>query len=120
MDSTGLQLAQKANFDTCAGIIIIIVIFLLCSRAACGKKSHMIPIGGSDSLGLWGYMCAFQEMVDQVSLKTTLLSPFARPSTVLCDCVPFGPLLHCNTFTCTCVVETQVYCIVKLLVVCAW
>lgn len=29
---------------------------------------YLIPVGGSNALGAWGYIEAFREMVDQVSL----------------------------------------------------
>jgi len=33
-----------------------------------GSVPYLIPVGGSNALGAWGYIEAFREMVDQVSL----------------------------------------------------
>lgn len=30
-----------------------------------GKKPYVVPVGGSNSLGTWGYMMAMQEIIDQ-------------------------------------------------------
>lgn len=32
-----------------------------------GSKPYIIPVGGSNPLGCWGYIEAFREMMDQVS-----------------------------------------------------
>lgn len=29
------------------------------------SKAHLVPVGGSDSTGLWGYLKGFEEMLEQ-------------------------------------------------------
>lgn len=35
-----------------------------------GKKPYIVPVGGSNSLGTWGYMMAMQEIIDQTPADT--------------------------------------------------
>lgn len=35
-----------------------------------GKKPYIVPVGGSNSLGTWGYMMAMQEIIDQTPEDT--------------------------------------------------
>lgn len=32
-----------------------------------GKKPYIVPVGGSNSLGCWGYMMAMQEIISQTA-----------------------------------------------------
>lgn len=45
---------------------------LICYRAE-GSVPYLIPVGGSNAMGVWGYIEAFREMVDQVRGKLFLL-----------------------------------------------
>eukprot|EP01134_Creolimax_fragrantissima_P006489 CFRG6489T1 len=40
------------------------------SEAAKGRKSYLIPVGGSDVVGWWGYVEGFREMLEQGVHKT--------------------------------------------------
>lgn len=44
----------------------------ICYRAE-GSVPYLIPVGGSNAIGVWGYIEAFREMVDQVRAKLFLL-----------------------------------------------
>ena len=35
-------------------------------REKLGEESYLIPVGGSDSVGLFGYITVFQELQEQV------------------------------------------------------
>jgi len=40
-----------------------------CDLVSCreeGSTPYLIPVGGSNTVGTWGYIEAFREMVDQV------------------------------------------------------
>lgn len=39
---------------------------ILFSRNETGEDSYLVPIGGSNIVGLYGYLTAFQEMISQV------------------------------------------------------
>jgi len=34
-----------------------------------GERSYQIPVGGSGAVGLWGYIDAFRELIDQGILE---------------------------------------------------
>ena len=35
-------------------------------RSETGEKAYIVPVGGSDAVGFWGYLNAFEELLDQV------------------------------------------------------
>lgn len=37
---------------------------------ASGKTPYLIPVGGSDEIGLWGYLEGWQEMISQGVLES--------------------------------------------------
>jgi len=37
-----------------------------------GENSYLIPVGGSDSFGLWGYIEGFREIQEQVRMVSKL------------------------------------------------
>ena len=37
-----------------------------------GHKPYIMPVGGSNSTGLWGYIEAFKEMMEQVRCQWAL------------------------------------------------
>ena len=39
---------------------------MLCCRKAKGHLPHTVELGGANPTGAWGYIEAFQEMIDQV------------------------------------------------------
>lgn len=44
-----------------------------CSGSVEGHNAYVIPAGGSSTLGTWGYIDAFSEMIQQVIIKYTYL-----------------------------------------------
>ena len=53
-----------------------------------GHKAYVIPAGGSSTLGAWGYIDAFSEMIQQV-YAVTALSALLRVYTTRFFC-PFS------------------------------
>lgn len=59
--------------DVCDVLWTLLINFdLICYRAE-GSVPYLIPVGGSNAMGVWGYIEAFREMVDQVRGKLFLL-----------------------------------------------
>ena len=48
--------------------ILQLVYTLLHVCSSTGEKAYVIPAGGSSALGAWGYIDAFDEMMQQVTL----------------------------------------------------
>jgi len=56
----------------CCKVIILAILYYhitVFSRTTCGENSYLIPVGGADSVGLWGYINAFQELINQGVLE---------------------------------------------------
>lgn len=58
----------------------------LCAELeAQGKKPYVVPVGGSNSLGTWGYMMAMQEIMDQTPAdeKFSHIVMVCRPACII-------------------------------------
>jgi len=66
-------LCQEMHHLMCVMFYGLFWFDLICYRAE-GSVPYLIPVGGSNAIGVWGYIEAFREMVDQVRGKLFLLN----------------------------------------------
>ena len=52
------------NYSSCSTVLIVNLIYFV--RKQQGSSAYLIEIGGSSYTGMFGYLTAFQEMIEQV------------------------------------------------------
>ena len=63
-NSNLLNLNYLGYSNTIYNVYIHINVFFF--RKNSGEKSYLIPVGGSNVVGAWGYLSAFNELLEQV------------------------------------------------------
>lgn len=62
---------------------------------AAGKNPYVVPVGGSNALGCWGYMMALEELANQTPTdeRFTHIVMVCCQSTVWMGCIFFSSIL---------------------------